>query len=64
LKKKPIKLLYTPSQNEKPIKFINFPELSQKELLTSNTSPHERIIRCLRWKPITDAVEERYGIPN
>jgi hypothetical protein len=24
----------------------------------------EKIIRCLRWKPATDAIEDRYGIPR
>lgn len=54
LKDKPIDLWYKPINPEKKIE-INLPSLNSVEW---------RILRCMRWKCITDAVEKKYWIPN
>lgn len=35
---------------------LNFP--------TNKWGDFARVARCLRWKPVTDAVEDRYHIPR
>lgn len=64
LKEKPIDLWYDEIYPSKEIKFLNFPSLTTEQMIKLDAEPYERIIRCLRWKPITDAVEKRYWIPE
>ncbi len=56
LRKKPIHLWYEKIVEDKDIDMINFPD--------NKWSMYARIARCLRWKPVTDAVEDRYHIPR
>jgi hypothetical protein len=56
LKKKPINLWYKKIVEDKDIDMINLPKNKYNELT--------RITKCLRRKPITDAVEDRYHIPR
>lgn len=55
-KDKPINLGYHQYTEDKGIIFKNMPK--EKFHIVS------RVSRCLRWKPITDAVEDRYDIPR
>ncbi len=55
LKKKPIALWYYPEKFKEKEIFASLPHRS---------TPQWRIMRALRRKPITDAVEDRYGIPR
>ena len=55
LKKKPIDLQYSEKNKEKKT-LANFPK--------NEMSVEGRITRCLRFASITDAVEDRYGIPR
>lgn len=64
LKKKPIDLGYEEINKENKINFISFPKLSQENLIQWKISPEEKILRCLRRKLITDAVEEKYELPK
>lgn len=54
LKKKPINLWYKEINKEKKIT-INLPDAY---------SAQWRILRCMRWKSMTDAVEDKYDIPR
>lgn len=54
IKEKPIHLSYTEINKEKELR-ITFPD---------RYSAQGRILRCMRWKSATDAVEDRYGIPR
>lgn len=56
IKDKPIHLWYKQIVKDKDLDPINFPE--------NKFNMISRIARCLRWKPITDAVEDRYEIPR
>jgi hypothetical protein len=56
LHQKPIDLWYHQRVQDKDLAFINFPQ--------DKFSMLGRISRCLRWKPVTDAVEDRYHIPR
>lgn len=56
LQSKPIHLWYKKIVEDKDIDMINFP--------WNKRSMEARIARCLRWKPVTDAVEDRYHIPR
>ena len=55
LKTKPegIKLIETDKKKDKLI-LNNFPK---------DNGIEGRVMRCLRWKPLTDAAEKKYGIP-
>lgn len=64
LRKKPIDLGYEKKHPEQNIKFINFPKVSHTEMIQSKVSPNDKIIRCMRRKPITDAAEDKYWIPR
>lgn len=64
LKKKPIDLGYSEINKEHKIHFINFPKLSQEDLIKCKLSKAEKILRCLRWKSITDAAEDKYKLPR
>ena len=64
LKKKPIDLGYEEMNKEYKPNLIRFPKLSQENLIQWKISPEEKILRCLRRKPITDAVEKKYDIPS
>ncbi|MFZ2150464.1 MAG: twin-arginine translocation signal domain-containing protein [Candidatus Absconditicoccaceae bacterium] len=56
IREKPIHLGYEKIVKDRDIDFINS---------TGNKfSTLSRVSRCLRWKPVTDAVEDRYGIPR
>lgn len=56
IKQKPINLAYKEIVHDKDIEFVNFPGNKWWDLA--------RVGRCLRWKPVTDAVEDRYHIPR
>ena len=64
LKNKPINLWYKETYSEKDMILENFPSVSYSEMITQEITIPEKIIRCLRWKPVTDAIEDRYGIPR
>ena len=55
LDKKPIDLEYTYDRNETALKKVNMP---RKQLMVG------RLIRSNRWRPIAEAIENRYGIPR
>lgn len=57
------------SLKDKPIDLWYHQYVEDKKLILKNMPGNKfntisRVSRCLRWKPITDAVEDRYGIPR
>lgn len=64
LKKKPMNFTYNTKGDDSELKLLNFPKISEKDKIKSWLSTEEKMIRCLRRKPITDAVEDRYDIPR
>lgn len=64
LLKKPQNISYATRAKEKTLELIQFPKVSRTEMIQSKVWPTDKIIRCLRWKAITDIAEEKYGIPQ
>lgn len=75
LKQKPIDLWYKRINSEKKIntKRYNtktkkeeqtFPSVTHAEMIKQSLNMPKKIVRCLRRKSITDAVEDRYNIPR